>query len=77
MHIGQLIKEYYLSLPRSCTIEWFAGELNCHRRNIYDIFSRPTVDIELLYRISKVLNHNFFTDIAEDFDKNNTFDHLE
>ena len=49
-------------------MSWFAGQLNCHRSNVYDIFNRNTIDCELLLKVSRVLNHNFFYDLASDVD---------
>ncbi len=69
MHIGLLIKTYFESLPRSYTVSRLAGQLNCNRRNIYDIFGRPTVDVELLWRISKALDHNFFEDLSRSYEE--------
>lgn len=50
---------------RGCNVTWFAAQLNCDRRNIYDIFQRPTIDTQLLARICLVLNHNFFQDLSD------------
>ena len=56
--IGQLIKQ---ELKRQeCSVTWFAQKLSCHRTNIYDIFRRENIDVNLLLRISTVLNHDFF-----------------
>lgn len=44
----------------------FAKEINCQRNNVYDIFNRSNMDIDLLKRISKVLDVNFFQTIAND-----------
>ncbi len=65
MHIGALIKEIFDNGPKTWTATWFAGQLNCDRRNIYNIFARQSIDTELLLRICKILNHNFFADIAK------------
>lgn len=46
----------------------FAKQINCVRKNVYDIFKRNNIDIELLARISKVLDYNFFADLANDYD---------
>lgn len=46
----------------------FAKEINCQRNNVYDIFNRSNMDIDLLKRISKVLDVNFFQIIADDLD---------
>lgn len=68
MHIGAYIKEVFDDGPKTWTITWFASQLNCDRRNIYNIFARQSIDTELLTRISRILNHNFFADIAETID---------
>lgn len=66
IHIGHAIKEVFDRQPRSCTVTWFARQINCHRANVYDIFSRQSIDTDLLRRISIVLGHNFFEDLARD-----------
>lgn len=58
LHIGQLIKEELERQER--TVSWFARKLYCDRSNVYKIFKRPTIDTELLLRISVILNHDFF-----------------
>lgn len=68
IHIGRLIKQVFDRQPKSHTIVWFAGRLNCRRGNIYNIFNRATIDTELLIRISQVLSHDFFKDISEQLD---------
>lgn len=67
MHIGAYIKEIFDGGPKKWTVVWFARQLNCDRRNIYNIFSRQSIDTELLFRISKILNHNFFIRLSEDY----------
>ncbi|WP_300646098.1 hypothetical protein [uncultured Duncaniella sp.] len=64
VHIGQLIKSVFDSKGKSCTIEWFASQLNCKRANIYNIFNRPTIDSQLLEQISIILGHDFFKDLS-------------
>ena len=65
MKIGERIKEVFEAMPKSCTVNWFAEQLHCDRRNIYRIFAKDNIDIELLARISIVLNHDFFKDLSE------------
>ena len=60
LHIGQLIKEELERQER--TVSWFARKLYCDRSNIYKLFKRPTIDTELLLRISVILNHDFFAE---------------
>lgn len=67
MHIGAYIKEVFDQGPKIWTVTWFAQQLNCDRRNIYNIFARQSIDTELLVRISKILNHNFFAKISEKY----------
>ena len=49
--------------------EWditkFADAICCKRNNVYNIFKRNNIDIQLLARISKVLKHNYFKDLAD------------
>ncbi len=44
----------------------FANKINCQRNNVYNIFERNNIDIKLLAKISDVLHHNFFEDVAND-----------
>lgn len=43
---------------------WLAKKINCDRTNIYKIFQRPSIDTELLARISKALDYDFFLDLS-------------
>lgn len=46
------------------TVSWLARSI-CHERSsIYKIFSRKSVDVYLLLKISVLLNHDFFLDIS-------------
>ncbi len=60
--IGELIRQEFEKMPRSCTVTWFARLLKCDRTNVYDIFTRQSIDTGLLMRISCILNHDFFAD---------------
>lgn len=65
VHVGNLVREVFDRQPKGHNIMWFARQLNCNRSNIYDIFNRPTLDTELLRRISIILRHDFFRDLSE------------
>ncbi len=65
-HIGELIKQKFEK--RGCTVSWFAKELHCDRSNVYDIFKRESIDTKRLYKISEILEHNFFKTLADDFE---------
>ena len=42
------------------SVGWLAREIHCTRNNIYKIFNKPSLDGNLLFRISLVMNFNFF-----------------
>lgn len=67
IHIGHLIKTEFDRQGRRAM--WLASELNCNRANVYNIFQRDNIDIAMLIKISKVLQHNFFQDIANLIDE--------
>lgn len=58
IHIGKIIKDTLKAQGR--TVIWFASQINKERTNVYDIFKRPSIDVELLLLISQKLNVNFF-----------------
>lgn len=64
--IGELIEKEVRRQGRSIT--QFADDICCQRSNVYDIFKRSKMDVTQLALISKVLNHNFFKDLADDPD---------
>lgn len=51
---------------RGLSVTEFANQINCVRQNVHNIFKRNNIDIDLLRRISEVLGHNFFSDLAND-----------
>jgi transcriptional regulator with XRE-family HTH domain len=61
VHAGEKVKEYFEASGLS--VSEFARRLNCHRQNVYDIFRRKTIDVTLLQRISRVLEHDFVTEL--------------
>lgn len=50
--------------PKARTVKWFAEQLHCKRTNVYNIFNRQSVDTDLLERISRILDHDFFLDLS-------------
>ena len=61
VHAGEKVKKYFEASGMS--VSEFARRLNCHRQNVYDIFRRQNIDLSLLQRISKVLEHDFVTEL--------------
>lgn len=64
--IGKLIEEELRNQDRS--VVWLADKLNCNRTNVYKIFRRPSIDTELLLRISNILKRNFFDNYTDRLD---------
>ena len=62
-HLGHIIRDELNRQQR--TVTWFADNINCDRTTCYDIFARKFVNHEQLEKISIVLHHNFFRDLAE------------
>lgn len=60
VHIGQLVKSVFDE--SGMTVSELARQLRCERTNVYTIFKRRTVDVELLAMLSEILNHNFLDD---------------
>jgi len=59
VHIGRKIREVLDRSPMSITD--FASEINRTRDVAYKIFAKDHIDTSLLQKISKVLNHDFFS----------------
>ena len=64
--IGALIESEVRRQELSITE--FADMIGSQRNNVYNIFKRSSMDLLLLKKISEVLKHNFFKEIAEDLD---------
>jgi phosphorylcholine metabolism protein LicD len=69
VHIGTIVKEKFDDSKMS--IEIFADAIHRQRNSVYDIFKRKSIDTELLIKISKTLNYNFF--LEYDFFENHAF----
>jgi hypothetical protein len=67
MHLGKLIRAELRRQEREVT--WLANKLCCDRTNIYKIFSRKSIDTDLLFRISEVLDFNFMRVCADFHDE--------
>lgn len=56
--IGKIIEEELRRQER--TVIWLSRKIHCDRRNIYDIFSRTSIDTDLLFKLSIALHKDFF-----------------
>ena len=60
VHIGHIIQSVFEESGMS--VSELARRLRCERTNVYSIFKRRTLDVELLAMLSEALNHNFLDD---------------
>ena len=67
MHIGNLIREHLKEEGK--TVVWLARELGCHRTNVYNIFEKPSIDTNMLRRISVIMKMNFFDYLQDETQK--------
>ena len=58
IHIGHLIQAQLKTDKRS--VGWLSREIGCTRNHVYKIFNRPSLDADLILRISIAMNFNFF-----------------
>ena len=58
IHIGHLIREQLRKDQRSAS--WLAREIHCTRNHVYKIFNKPSLDSNLILKISKAMHFNFF-----------------
>ena len=63
IHIGRKIKE--IAKKNRFKIAELARAIGKSRPNVNSIFTRETIDIELLYKISKALSFDFFSLYSE------------
>jgi len=62
IHIGKMISDKMEEEGRS--VQWLAEKLSCNRSNIYKIYEKSNMDIIQLLHISRILHHDFFSDIS-------------
>ena len=69
IHIGDIIKKKVEE--KGMTIMDFADALHCSRNNVYSIFSRKTIDFQLLLKIAEILGW----DLLAEYYPNDHFRH--
>lgn len=67
VHVGEMVSE--AMYQRHISKRMFADEIGTDRSNVYRILKKDSIETNQLYRFSKVLKHNFFRDLAEEFDR--------
>jgi len=67
LHVGCLIKEELQRQGRSIT--WLANSLGYSRQNMYKIFDRKWIYTDLLYKISQIMDYDFFKCFSDSLKK--------
>lgn len=60
IHIGKQIKAKLKEQGR--TSVWLASQIPCTPNHLYKIYANPSINTDLLIRISNILDYNFFED---------------
>lgn len=71
VHIGRLVQSVFDKSGMS--VSELSRQLHCERTNVYTIFKRRTIDIELLAKLSLILKHNFLNDAVDLYGLNSVF----
>lgn len=64
MKVGTRVKDVLFKQGK--TAKWLAEQIPCERTNVYDIFKRDDMNVNLLARISKILDHDFFQEVSNE-----------
>ena len=67
MNIGSLIRS--VLNEKRITVREFAVMANSERTNMYRILDRESIDLSVLERYSRILDHNFFQDLSDEYKK--------
>ncbi len=65
IHIGHLVQAQLKADQRSAS--WLAREIGCSRNHVYKIFNKPSLDADLILKISFAMNFNFFQYYTAEF----------
>lgn len=65
LHIGHMVKSVFDESGLS--VAEFARRIHCERTNVYKIFDRQSIDVEILVKISEALEHNFLADVMKHY----------
>ena len=61
--MGNMIREVVEEQGRN--VSWLARNLHCHRSNVYKIFEKADLSSDIIFRVSQILQHDFFADLSE------------
>ena len=64
IHIGSILRKYMYN--HGISPQWLASKIGCNRSKIYKIYEKKSIDIDLLIKISEILNYNFLDEYREE-----------
>lgn len=67
LHIGELIRKRMEK--QQISIVWLAKHLSCSRTDVYKLLNKYSLDTEILAKISKLLDFDFFSLYSEEIQK--------
>lgn len=69
IHIGKLIKQKLAEQGK--TTLWLARQLSYNRTTMYKIYDKASLDSQMLFRISRIMNYDFFQEYSKELDEPN------
>ena len=63
IHIGRMIRAELRAQGR--TVRWFSEAIHRDYSVVHKMLKRDSIDLAMLIRISKLLNHDFLLDVSE------------
>ena len=66
IHIGKRIKQKLAEQGR--TSSWLAQQLSYNRTTMYKIYDKASLDTQMLLRISRIMEYDFFKEFSQKFD---------
>lgn len=67
INIGLRVKEVLRQQGK--TVCWLAEQIPCERSNVYNIFHRRDIGVDLLSTLSTILDHDFFSELSDEWRK--------
>ena len=75
VHIGDLIRREMERQERTPT--WLAKKINCQRPNVYYIYRSESINTDLLEKISRALQVDFFSFYSKELGRETTVENSD
>ena len=66
VQIGHRINE--VIAEKKLTVTWVAAQVPCERTNLYNVFKRRDISMRLLWKLSDILDYNFFQELTNQYE---------